>query len=131
MAEALRDKAQIDPITTSADRIFQDLLQNPERRPSGRLCSRNAMIWARQVEQICSSVMSSDRLLRAVFSGVRSALSDALLDGKETKTVLRLCMRYNPEIKLNSYIVLAVDVVAFRPMITAQEESNSRSESHE
>jgi hypothetical protein len=49
LARSIEAKMEIDAIEFPVDRIFDDLLQNRNRRPDGRRYSRDTLMWARQV----------------------------------------------------------------------------------
>jgi hypothetical protein len=130
LSQALHAKAEVDPITTPADCIFHDLVNNQAREPNGRRYSRETMIWARQVYDISERAwdivrkvlpLPSDRLLRDAFRESRSAICHGLLDTAEIRSVLDPWMQANQSLSSTTSVVLAVDAVAFRPLITVHE----------
>jgi hypothetical protein len=92
LSEAVRNEADIDS-------TFHDLLQNREREPHRRGCSRDTMMWARQLYGISPGAwdivrrvlpLPSERLLRTASVEVQSAVSNGLLHLNEIGTVLDL-----------------------------------------
>jgi hypothetical protein len=131
LSQACSEREEIDPITTPADSIFHDILQNRARSMAGRRYSRATMLWARQIYDVSPTAwdlvrkvfpLPSDRVLRTSFSEVRSAVSDALLDIDKIDSIMELWRRANPELATDSSVILAVDAVAFRPVVTISED---------
>jgi hypothetical protein len=92
LSDSFRAKTEIDPITSPADCIFHDRLQNRQREISGRRYSRETMMWARQVYDISPNAWEavrkvlpfpSARVLNSAFRETRAAVSHGLLDVNE------------------------------------------------
>jgi hypothetical protein len=63
-----------------------------------------------------------ERILRFKFNAIRSAVSDSFLDIEQVDVPIKLWRKGNPEIESKCRVVLAVDVIAFRPTIRIRED---------
>jgi hypothetical protein len=133
LADAMQAQVTTNPLTSPADVILRDILQNRSRDPGGRRYSRETLLWARQIHDISPAAWEAIRavlplpsvsLLHSKFAAIRSAVSHALLEVTEIGSLLHPWMRDGHLVQADLPVVLAVDAVAFRPSILVSEDGS-------
>jgi hypothetical protein len=130
LMRAIDDASADDPTQTPAQGIYLDVITNQGRHPNGRRYSIDTLVWAQQLHAISPSALDHVRavfplpgesLINARFAQNRRAVSAALQDMARVSEVIALWMQTVPPEIPGREIVLAVDAVAFRPLVTITE----------
>jgi hypothetical protein len=130
--ELAHRSARPDSFATAANRIWADLLQNCGVPPKKRRYSFESLVWGREMHDISTAayeVMSrilplpSDRLLHFRFMNEKARICSAMLDLNEIEDLLSIWRAAN-NVDPGHFIraILAVDVIAFKPLITIKED---------
>jgi hypothetical protein len=117
------------------DRTYLDFVKKRDRHPSGCWYSIEKLIWTRQIQAACPAALEivrqvmplpGERLLNSRLAETRRILSDALQD---ISRIGRSIERWNhaiPEDVTDRRIILAIDAVAFRPLVAINENGELR-----
>lgn len=126
LSDLREEQTSLRPFTSPADRILADILENAQRHPNGRRYSLETLIWGRRVHDISPHAwravrkvlpLPGKRLLLAKFTETKG-ISDALIDSGRIGELIDLWRQAVRQEGIGCPVVLSVDAVAFRPVIT-------------
>jgi hypothetical protein len=121
----------LDPFRSPAQRICLDILKNHGRHPKGRRYSIDTFIWAQKIHAACPAARDTARrvlplpgefLLNLRSARDRRFVSGALQDESRIGEVIELLEQAVPHDIPDRTIVLAVDAVAFCPLVTVTDD---------
>jgi hypothetical protein len=117
------------------DRIYLEIVMNRDLHPSGRHYSIETLIWIREIQVVCPTTLENVRqvlpLLRESLPNSRFAethrnLSDAFQDMSRISELIELWNHDISEDVTDRRIILVVDVIVFRPVVTINEDGEVR-----
>jgi hypothetical protein len=131
LAKALAEASDQDLMQSPSERIYLDIVKNHGREPEGRRYSMETLVWTEELHSISAAALRHVRavlplpgesLLNSRFAKQRRLLSNALMDIARLPELMDLWREGIPEGVTGQSVVLAVDAVAFRPLVTISEE---------
>jgi hypothetical protein len=130
LAAAMRERDYQNLIQTPAERIYLDILKNHGRDPHGRRYCVETLAWAEEIHMISPQALEvvgkvipvpSESLINSKFTKTRQVISDALQDSDRLGELINLWDQSGARSRSERTVVLAVDAVAFRPLVTVTE----------
>jgi hypothetical protein len=131
LQEAVVAASAENTIQSPSERIYNDIIMNHDRPPTGRRYSFETLLWAQEIHAISPHALAVVRkviplpgepLLSRKFTQQRRLISEALQDENRLGEMMELWERGLPQDAGDRSLILAVDAVAFRPVITVDED---------
>jgi hypothetical protein len=131
VADLMREQSFKDLTQSPYDRIYLDILKNRSRKPNGRRYSIETLLWTEEIHAVSPQALQVVRkvldlpcesLLNSKFTRSRRIVSDALQDSNRIGELIDLWEQSCRSTRHSRTVILAVDAVAFRPLVTITED---------
>jgi hypothetical protein len=130
LAAKIQEQSNKDLTQSPSDRVFFDIVKNYGRPPNARRYCIETLAWAEEIHasspqthEIVRKVLPlpTDRLLNSKFTKDRRIISDVLQDSNRMGELIAL---WEKSSRATGHwdVILAVDAVAFRPLVTVTED---------
>jgi hypothetical protein len=135
LSEMLQEVSYLNLFQSPSDRIYYDLVKNHEGHPNGNRYSLETLIWTQEIQAISPAALDfirrafplpSEPFLNSRLTRDRQIIAAALQNLDRIGELIQLWEKSLPPNGSGRSVILAVDVIAFRPVVTTIEEGEIR-----